>query len=180
MFEFIFAQNNNEEKENLEDRKMFDELAEYIVNNNISSGEIEEAYFRLCGVTDSDSPSEVVTQLEERMQSMTERRFPLNRFVKLIETTGLVENGEKNFYAFVDGLDITIKEKEALKSIVLKKRSGGLTILTESNQEPLSEITINAADIPAHLLGFMLSQKIKEVLAREQSEQKVNFQFEEK
>lgn len=182
MFELIFAhgEKGGEEQENIEDKRMFDELADYIVARDISSKDIEEAYFRLCGVVDSCEPSDVVRQLQEKMQLMTEQRFPLNRFVELIKMTGRVEDGEKDFYVFVDGLDITINEKEVLKSIVLKMRSGELSISTERDHELLSTFTIDAKNVPRHFFGFMLNEKIKEVLARVPQEEKFEFSFEEK
>jgi len=182
MFELFFTKSSEgvEEKENLEDKRMFDELADYVVSRNITSAEIQEAYFRLCGVVDSEEPTAVVRQLQEKMRLMTEQRFPLNRFTKLIETTDLVENGDKDFYRFVDGLNITIEEKDVLKSIVFRMRSGELVILTEGNHEPITELVINATDIPQHFFGFMLSRKIKEVLTRLPHEAKIEFSFKEK
>lgn len=181
MFELFFAQKSVEEKENIEDDKMYKDLAEYIVNNHVTSDDIEESYFKLCGVVDENVVSnDTVNKLLAKMKSMTDQRFPLNRFVKLIETAQSVENGENDFYTFVDTLDVTIKEKNMLKSIVSMMRSGDMSISIEGNDKQFSEISINATNVPKHIFGFMLSRKIKEVLARLPHEAKIEFSFEEK
>ncbi len=95
-----------------EDDKLEAEFVNYIVESNTDGTELREAYYELCGVTEVGKVvSQKVEELKQRMEDMTDSRFPLNRFVKIITGLDKWENSRKDFIEFVNDLNITSNEK---------------------------------------------------------------------
>jgi transcriptional regulator CtsR len=163
-----------------DDEKMLKDLMQYILDQSISSNEIEESYHRLCGIIEDGTATTTVEALTIKMQQMSNAHFPLNRFVDLITDRRSMEQGEEEYKNFVHNLPVSQKEKTMLVSIVDKKRSGTLLLLVAGEHELFCEIKIDAPEeIPSNVLGYILNKKLIEIIERIPSGKSFEFSFEE-
>lgn len=124
---------NGRYEQKSDDDRMVEELVNFIEEHSYSKEEIQEAYFRVCGVVDPEKDNERITALHNEMERMTKNRFPLNRFARVVDTYTDIEDNGGRFIEFVQGLPLTEKEKRVLLSIVEKKRNGTLALLSQKD-----------------------------------------------
>jgi hypothetical protein len=134
-------------------QKMESDLVKQIEAQAYSKEEIQEAYFRVCGISDETKNSDRVDTLHSEMEKMTQNRFPLNRFKSLVEGLDVSRVGVESFNSFVSNLPVTEKEKLILRSIVEKRRSGILSILSRDKGTTLMACKISTPD-NAEMEGF--------------------------
>jgi len=108
------------------DRKLEDDLSDFLYKNKYSGLEIRETYYKLFGISDSTKDNKRITNLSKRMEEMSAQSFPINRFVKMIEKQNKFETVVDSYDNYISELNISDREKFILNSIVHKKRSGVL------------------------------------------------------
>ena len=52
----------------------------FIDARGFSADQIREAYYRLCGISETGNDDPAIEEIRERMQTMTDKKFSLNRF----------------------------------------------------------------------------------------------------
>ena len=162
-----------------EDDKLEGLLVNKINQNNWTAAELKEAYYVLCGV--SDSPvSERVEEIKVLMEEMTNKHYPLNRFVNIIDGLGNWEDSDINFSSFVKTLNISQKEKDILESIVRQKRTGELICVVDGDSIATYEIKESTS---SRALAYALLNNLSQLLASVNEGGKksdISFWFEEK
>jgi len=143
--------------------KMFD----WIRQNNLTSDEIEFAYYVSLGVTPEElgKDSEMSSSVKELLNIMSDyqnKRFPVTDIVNVIERMRGIEDSKIPFYELIDELNLTEKEKDILRSIVLKKRSGSLVVVNGQGRD-VGRIEIkkeDTSDSDSDQLADKLSQML--------------------
>jgi len=105
------------------------QFKKYADDGGYTSEQIQVAYMRALRsadeiAEDKTEVSEMVANMGERMKQMIAAGFPLNRFATMIDARERIETRVPRYYQLVDGLAITDKEKEMLKSLVERERTG--------------------------------------------------------
>ncbi len=162
-----------------EDEKLEKQFLLYFQSEDYNAKELREAYYLLCGISEGEV-SERVNMLKVEMEEMTEKRYPLNRFVKLISVLEGWEDSGIHFTSFVNDLNITQKEKDMLQSIVDKNRAGELVCIVDGS--PVAKFKINE-NVSSTSAAYALRVKLSEILLpllKGSQKADVSFWFEEK
>ena len=157
------------------------EFSRYILDHDVTSDELEEAYYRLCGIADGEVEDRV-KEIVKKMETMVSNGFPLNRYATFVSKLRGYEEGSKNCLAFIDTLSISMKEKQMLSSILTDAREGELEIFIHKEIQPF--ITINISneekDIPENFRGLALSKTLQKALKEVPERALYSFSFNEK
>ncbi len=158
----------------------FSNLIEYTVEHAASSDDLRDAYFTVCGTYEGEELSDNAKIIAEKMQELINNGFPLNRFARLIDSHNSYEHADDVFFKFVESLDITAREKELLKSLLLRKRSGALAINIADEGTPFAVLRISITpDIPDNQIGYMLKHELQNFIETYVQDKKIELSFEE-
>lgn len=102
------------------------EFMKFLAENNYSWAELEEAYHRLCGISEEKIENTRVENLLEHMENLSTQHFPINRFAHIINSMKDLEDSVSIFEHFVRDLAVSENEKKVLYSIVREGRAGKL------------------------------------------------------
>jgi len=162
-----------------ENEKMEGRLIDHVNQHSCTADELQEAYFLLCGISEAPA-SERVLEIKGLMEVMSDQRYPLNGFVRIIDRLGEWEGSELHFSTFVESLNTSQKEKNMLESIVKKKRVGELDFIIDGNSALKLQIgETNSSAGLAYALRLKLSELLKKVGGGDK-QPKITFWFEEK
>lgn len=163
--------------EKAEEQKMEGQLAAFIDEKKYTADQVQEAYYQLCGVSGEGS-NQAVEELRAEMERMTENRFPLNGFVKLIESRRSIEDAIPKYYQFVSGLKISENEKRVLRSVVDRTRPGSLECRVDEGV--IGSIDIKKDVSSKEELANEMVMAISRILASIKPDKEYQFWFEEK
>jgi hypothetical protein len=108
--------------------RMSDEFTAFVGDGGYAADEVNEAYERLMDVAEAGLPTERVASLIAEMDRLKRSRYPITRFVELINAMRKLEVAVPAYYAYVDALPITEREKVTLKRIVERRRKGTVSL----------------------------------------------------
>lgn len=169
-------------KTEAEDVKLGKQFLQFLEENIYNSAELREAYFLLCGVDlNGGEATERVSQLKEKMEEMTNLRYPLNRFFRMITELENWENSVQNFDNYLSKLKVSDGEKELLNGIVERQRIGELEI--HYDDRIIADLLI-AESASKEGLAIALKEQLEEVLSKinlpdNKKGAKLSFWFEE-
>ena len=112
------------------------------------------------------------------MKEMTDNGYPLNRFAELVDAKQVVERAVPEYHEFLDEMEISNNEKQVLRSIVDKGRSGEIDCFVEGSL--LGSIKINIVKAPKEITALAVKEGIKKILQRVPKGKKCEFSFTEK
>lgn len=162
------------------EEEQFDELFTYVVQHEVSSDDLRDAYFSVCGVYEGGELSDNAKSILEKMNVLVDNGFPLNRFAILVQSQEEYEKSNGGFTKFIDELDISDQEKELLNSIIIKKRSGRLTIGVAGN-EPLIGLNVTIPHtMTSAQAGFLLKDVLQKNIEMHLKDKTIEFSFEER
>lgn len=165
-----------------EDTKIEEAFCKFVIENNCTASELEKAYLQFCGAERESDESNKVSLLRVEMERLDkEFRFPLNRFVKIIESLGVLEGSVGEFEEYLTSLSLSGSEKGVLMSIVKEGRSGEIECLVAG--KPVVKIIVenNASQVvTAYWLKLRLVELMKAVEDRGLDVSKMEIWFEEK
>jgi len=96
-----------------------------------TADELEEAYLQLCGVADESlelAPEHVRLLVQCMHVLLTAQALPFNIFVQLIAEKRALEAAPAQLFALIDSLQTSDHEKDVLRSVYRRMRSGTLTL----------------------------------------------------
>ncbi|MFZ1720049.1 MAG: hypothetical protein WAU28_01700 [Candidatus Moraniibacteriota bacterium] len=158
--------------------KQLEEIISFSKSNNISSEELFVSYQLAMGLSLEElelkqAPREEVFSLSKIMGEHMKNGLAVNRIAGLVESKKDYETAAETYSMMVDELKITKKEKGVLKSIVIGKRPGVITIINDETSEDLAEITIlkevesmEMNEVAATLIGHLRQYMDKKISIR--------------
>ena len=72
------------------------DFSSFVKENVFTPQDVREAYYRFCGVSDSQNTGDRLSVLVEKIKELTGKGLPMNRFTKHMEVKG----SEKNMNAW--------------------------------------------------------------------------------
>ncbi len=136
-------------------------LRRYIDDNNYSAEEIREAYYNFCGIEDETKQDKRIEDLVTEMQKLSDARFPINRFVKIIKLKERWDDSPIQFELFVNSLPISDNEKAILNSIVQKNRTGEIEI--HAGGQVITKVLINS-NTSTEGVAIALQEKLESII----------------
>jgi len=115
------------------EREQQDEIVGFVKENKLSGQEFHDAYLIALGLPpDTDAKEqkrEEVFTLAKMLDDFMSKGFSANKIVSLLNLKKDFDKSDEIFFNMVDSeMEISDREKGALKSIVENKRQGSLTI----------------------------------------------------
>ncbi len=138
---------------------------------------MREAYHQLCGISENKEQDPAVEKIFKKMNELVENHFTLNQFAELIGLKQNNENAIPDYCQYIDSLNISYKEKSALRSIVEKKRSGEIEFFIDDRI--VANFKIKRADTPIERLATDLKSAIQVVIRTIPQGKKFEFVFTE-
>lgn len=160
-----------------QDEKIRKEFVEFIDANEFTSDQMCEAYYQLCGVSENKEQDPAVEKIFKKMNEMVENSFPLDKLAELIGLKQNYENAVPDYYQCIDNLNISYKEKNVLRSIVEKKRSGEIEFFVDDRI--IANFKIKRTDTSIEILAIKLKNVIQEIIKRAPQNKKFKFMFTE-
>jgi hypothetical protein len=157
--------------------KMTKEFTDFIKANEFTSAQMDEAYLRMLGASESDSQDPDIEKIAMKMEEMSQNGFPTTKMTEIIGIKRTYENAVPTYHEFIDCLEISDKEKRVLLSIVDRKRSGEIECYVDN--EVISSFKINTVDVPVELVAFEVSKSINKIITRLPKGKKYAFAFSE-
>jgi hypothetical protein len=157
------------------DKKMAEELALLIRDNKFTSDQIRDAYGKLCGISENDKQDSAVEKIYSKMNEMSEKGFPLNRFVELINAKQKTENAVPRYNKLIIDLDISSREKDMLLAIVEKKKMGEIECIIDG--EVFASIKILKSNKPTDEMAEDLIEMIGKIMEKIPQGEKYGFMF---
>jgi len=115
---------------NLSDKQ--NELEQYMIGLGCNVSEAQIAYQHALGIPIDEEVREEVYQLAQKMDDLMKCGLPVNRIVQMIKKQerdeSTMESLHNNFLDLITKLDISIKERAVLQSIVATQKEGKLVI----------------------------------------------------
>lgn len=115
--------------------------------------------------------------LRKIMKSMTARKFPLNRFAKLVGAKQEYEDSVKLFSAYVDQMAVSDREKQMLHSIVNQRRVGEMTCFV--NGLRFGRFVTGSKDDPQEVFALRLMYVLRELVSAVPQGEKYELSFAE-
>jgi hypothetical protein len=166
----------NETPENPDDEEMV-KFGRFISENNYTSDQMREAYYRLMGVSENEENDPGIDKILAKMRELEADGFPVNRFAKLVGSKHDFENALPLFSEYVGNLNISGKEKEMLVSIVEKERNGEVFCFVDG--KIFAEIKIKTKELGKEIAVAMLSKSLEEIAKRIPKGKQYEFTFSE-
>jgi hypothetical protein len=175
MFKDFFTQ--KPETTMSEDDRMQAALAAFIKEEQFTAAQLREAYFRVCGVAEFEArENSKLEELAKRMREMTHDHYPPSRLAEVAYTTWEYEHSTREYREYVDKLPLSSGEKDVLRSIVDKRRSGKIAILVGGRE--IGTITIDIRDdMPDSVIAVVLLEKLQEAVAHVGTGKKYEIEF---
>ena len=149
----------------------------FIEENNYTADQMREAYYRLVGVEEGGEPTPEVAAILSKMQEMVTKDFPLNRFATVIEENQDYEEAVPAYHKYVDSLEISDTEKEVLRSIIDKERSGEVVCMIEG--ETIGDFKIKVKDFEKEIAAMIITKSIERLLLEVPKGERYAFNFTE-
>lgn len=142
------------------DNKREDAFVDFLQENKVGVKDLEQAYHKLCGITEEVSPLADLVYL--KMKELADDHFPLTRFVKLIEVLDRAGDAITDLTSFLEMSEtaITEREKEILLSVVNKKRAREIEYFIDGKEVHSQKILPENSDqeIASRILGNLAYQ----------------------
>jgi len=148
----------------------------FIDARGFSADQIREAYYRLCGISETGNDDPAIEEIRERMQTMTDKKFSLNRFASLIGVKQEYEDAKLSCFNFINALPVSDNEKEMLHSIVERRRDGELSIVVDGRRAATVAIHIRE-NLPSETVALEFMDMLKRVTALAEKSGKYEFSF---
>jgi hypothetical protein len=165
------------EKINDIDQEMLN-FGAFVDEHHYSADQIREAYYRHVGVIDEGEIDPEVAVIQKKMDEMSKRGFPLNRFSEIIEFKQEHEDAAPKFYSYVDTLDISANEKKVLGSIVDKQRSG--EVVCCAGDKIVADFEVDFEGLGKAIVATEFLEKIKKIVESLPKGVKYEFTFSER
>ncbi|EKE07030.1 MAG: hypothetical protein ACD_18C00209G0004 [uncultured bacterium] len=127
--------------------KFRDQILSFAEKHDLNSKQLETAYLLALGTPEEDEEvqqflSEEVKELSKIINKASLEGVPLNEIGDMIAHHKGLEESKQNFTEWVSGLDISIKEKNLIASIIEKRRVGVLTFVDRKTGDDLFDFEI--------------------------------------
>lgn len=134
----------------------------FLRDGKYTADQIREAYYRLMKVSHATEEDSRVQEILTEMEKMVADRFPVNRFVQLIEMKQELEDSVGIFERYIEGLAISSNEKRMLSSIVKKRRNGELSFHIDGDR--IARIKIETGENSDESIASELTRALRKCL----------------
>ena len=130
------------------EREQIDDIISFVKERGMTGAELGVAYEIAMGIPpepkEGEGPARSdVYELAKKLDDHMKNGLAVNRIQELIQTKADYESTPHTYDALIDTLHITDKEKNVLRSIVERKRSGTLMILDPKTRGELGRIDVS-------------------------------------
>lgn len=149
-----------------------DEIIDFAKVYKLSSEELFAAYQIALGFPPEEIEGkqplrEEVYTLAKKMDELMKNGLAVNRISSIIDSKKIYEAPVQSYFSFVDTMAVTDEEKDILKYIVEKKKSGILSITFEQLDDVM-EVSVSKGarskeDLAFELLNVLISCKGQEI-----------------